>query len=58
VQRLQEAQATGANLLVTSCPKCMIHLTCAMRDPVRHGSLAMEIQDLVSVLASTIKWGE
>lgn len=58
VARLKEAQASGADLLVTSCPKCMIHLTCAMRDPWRHGSLAMEIKDLASVLAETIKWGE
>mgnify|MGYP000309578992 CR=1 FL=1 len=58
VARLKEAQTTGADLLVTSCPKCMIHLTCAMRDPWRHGSLAMEIKDLASVLAETIEWGE
>ena len=41
-------RATGADLLITSCPKCMIHLTCAMRDPLRAGSLAMEIRDLVA----------
>ena len=56
VQRLKEAQATGADLLITSCPKCMIHLTCAMRDPLRAGSLAMEIRDLVSILAERIQW--
>lgn len=56
VLRLTEAKATGADLLITACPKCMIHLTCAMRDPVRRGSLAMEIRDLMSVLADHIKW--
>ena len=56
VQRLKEAEATGADLLITSCPKCMIHLTCAMRDPLRAGSLAMEIRDLVSILAERIQW--
>ena len=33
VQRLQEARATRSDLLITACPKCMIHLTCAIRDP-------------------------
>jgi Fe-S oxidoreductase len=56
VQRLQEAKATGADLLITACPKCMIHLTCTMKDPLRRGSLAMEIRDLVSVLADQIEW--
>ena len=58
VERLKEARATKADLLVTACPKCMIHLTCAMRDPVRRGSLSMEIRDLVSVLAEHIEWSE
>jgi len=42
--------------LVTACPKCMIHLTCAMRDPLRQGSLALPIRDLVNVLAGQIEW--
>jgi Fe-S oxidoreductase len=56
VQRLREARATGADLLITACPKCMIHLTCTMKDPLSRGSLAMEIRDLVSVLAEQIEW--
>lgn len=56
VQRLREAKATGADMLVTACPKCMIHLTCTMKDPMSRGSLAMEIRDLVSVLADQIEW--
>ena len=56
VERLKEAKATRAEVLVTACPKCMIHLTCAMRDPIRRGSLAMEIRDLASVLADQIEW--
>jgi Fe-S oxidoreductase len=58
VQRLREARATRADLLITACPKCMIHLTCTMRDPLTRGSLAMEIRDLVSVLADQIEWSE
>lgn len=58
VERLHEAKATRSDLLITACPKCMIHLTCAMRDPCRHGSLSMEIRDLVSVLADQIEWSK
>jgi len=56
VQRLREAKATRADLLITACPKCMIHLTCTMRDPISRGSLGMEIRDLVSILADHIEW--
>ena len=56
VGRLKEVRDTGADLLITACPKCMIHLTCAMRDPLRRGSLSFEIRDLVSVLAENIEW--
>ena len=58
VERLQEAKATRSDLLITACPKCMIHLTCAMRDPYREGSLSMEIRDLASVLADQIEWSK
>ncbi|QLH75116.1 MAG: (Fe-S)-binding protein [Methanomassiliicoccales archaeon] len=30
--RLGEARRTGADMLLTSCPKCMIHLNCAQKD--------------------------
>lgn len=58
VKRLQEAGNTGAETLITACPKCMIHLTCAMRDPVKRSSLAIRIKDLVSILAEQIQWAE
>jgi heterodisulfide reductase subunit D len=29
IERLQEAIQTGAQALITACPKCQIHLTCA-----------------------------
>jgi len=32
LQRLAEAEATGSELLLTACPKCLIHLTCACGD--------------------------
>jgi Fe-S oxidoreductase len=30
VERLLEAKSTGAEVLITSCPKCQIHFKCAM----------------------------
>ncbi len=30
--RLEEAVAAGADVLVTACPKCRLHLSCAARD--------------------------
>ncbi len=31
-ERLREAEASGASSLVTACPKCLVHLTCAMTE--------------------------
>jgi len=56
VERLKEVKATRADLLITACPKCMIHLTCAMLDPSQSGSFSLEIRDLISVLADQIEW--
>ncbi len=55
-KRLGQARETGSDLLVTSCPKCQIHLKCAMEDPFLKGELAMETADLTSVVADTIRW--
>jgi len=52
VERLAEAAATGAQTLVTACPKCNIHLRCALRDQDRPGEL--EITDLLVLLAKSI----
>jgi Fe-S oxidoreductase/coenzyme F420-reducing hydrogenase delta subunit len=56
VKRLRQARDTGADLLVTACPKCQIHLRCAMEDPFLGGDLEMEMMDLTTVLAKTIRW--
>lgn len=56
VKRLQQAGDTGADLLITSCPKCQIHLQCTMQDPFRKEDLQIEMQDLTSVIAQTIHW--
>jgi len=32
LDRLKEAETTGADVLVTACPKCLIHFSCAMHE--------------------------
>jgi Fe-S oxidoreductase len=50
VDRLREAQATGAGLLVTACAKCQIHLKCALDDGRLGEEIGMEIRDLVTLV--------
>jgi heterodisulfide reductase subunit D len=56
VKRIRQAHDTGSDLLVTSCPKCQIHLRCAMEDPFQETELKMEMIDLTSLIARTICW--
>lgn len=52
-KRLGQAVSASAELLVTSCPKCQIHLKCAQNS---EGSQAaqIEIQDLASLVAGAL----
>lgn len=56
VKRLRQARETGTDLLVTACPKCQIHLQCAMEDPFQGDALKMEVMDLTRVIRETIRW--
>ncbi len=56
VQHLIRARQSGAGLMLTACPKCQIHLRCAMEDAVRGAELHMEMMDLTSAVAKTIYW--
>jgi len=56
VKRLRQAKATGSDLLLTSCPKCQVHLRCAMEDPYLGDEIRMEMMDLTSIIAKTIYW--
>lgn len=56
VKRLKQAQATGTDLLITACPKCQIHLKCAMEDPFLDDGLKIEMVDLTGIIANTIYW--
>ena len=49
-KRLSEAKATGADVLLTACPKCEIHLSCSQLgkdDGIR-------IENVASVLAEAL----
>jgi heterodisulfide reductase subunit D len=54
--RLAEAKATGADVLVTACPKCQIHLRCALSGKVPGDRAAVDIpiEDLTSVVARAL----
>jgi len=51
IHRLKEAEAVGAEAIITACPKCQIHLTCAKKNTDHN----IEIIDLVSWLAENIE---
>jgi len=52
--RLREARATGAETLVTACPKCEIHLGCALKDPSLKQELGLRIVDVAALAASRL----
>lgn len=54
VDRLREAKETGAEVLVTACPKCQVHLRCAMKDPHLKESIGIEMRDVGEILASAL----
>ncbi|MCW3131124.1 MAG: FAD-dependent oxidoreductase [Candidatus Methanospirare jalkutatii] len=49
-QRLDEAERTGASKLVVACPKCWIHLDCAVSALGRK----IEVEDLTLTLANAL----
>lgn len=54
VNRLREARATGAEILVTACPKCQIHFRCAMNDPNIGDDIAIELRDIAEIVANAL----
>jgi len=54
VGRLREARATGAEVLVTACPKCQIHLRCAMKDPNLGDEITIEMKDVSEIIADAL----
>jgi len=58
MERLGQARATAAETLVTACPKCLIHTSCALRDPVAEPQAPLRVRGLVSILAEQIEWAQ
>lgn len=54
IERLREASQTGAHTLITACPKCQIHLTCAQAD----AKLELEVVDLYTYLLERLSGDE
>lgn len=57
VERLLEAKATGAEILVTSCPKCQIHFRCAMVNKAEEKGpdIEIEVMDMVNLVAIALE---
>jgi heterodisulfide reductase subunit D len=57
VDRLREAKATGAEVLVTTCPKCQIHFKCAMNNKgeEKGPDINIEVMDLANLVASALE---
>jgi heterodisulfide reductase subunit D len=51
VERLREAKSTGAQTLVTACPKCQIHLNCALNNM----DMDLQIRDLTALIADSMQ---
>ncbi|RKY89968.1 (Fe-S)-binding protein [candidate division KSB1 bacterium] len=52
VERLKEAENTGAETLITGCPKCEIHLNCALFD--RDNNYNIRIKDITTLIAEKL----
>ncbi|KAF5412352.1 MAG: CoB--CoM heterodisulfide reductase iron-sulfur subunit D [Candidatus Methanogasteraceae archaeon] len=59
VLRMDEAKATGADVLITSCPKCLAHLNCLKdEEDTEHGhDYPFEVLDLTVYLARKLNSG-
>ncbi len=57
IERMVEAKKTGADKLLTFCPKCQIHLKCAVwkEMPVEPEEVDIPIEDFVVFVANTLE---
>lgn len=53
MERLKEAKDTGARILATACPKCLIHFLCTQQGPDMEEKIA--VRDILSLLASRVR---
>ena len=51
-EKLRQARETGARVMLTTCPKCQIHLSCASRDVAAEHKI--EVTDLTSWIGQAL----
>jgi Fe-S oxidoreductase/coenzyme F420-reducing hydrogenase delta subunit len=58
IERMMEAKKTGASKLITTCPKCWIHLDCAVSNklPVDKSLVDIPIEDLTIAIARHLEY--
>jgi Fe-S oxidoreductase len=54
VGRLRDARSTGAEVLVTACPKCQIHFRCAMKDPHLGDEIQIEMREVAELVVDAL----
>jgi Fe-S oxidoreductase len=52
LDKIQQARETGAGVMLTTCPKCQIHLSCALKDQA--AGERIEVGDVVSWVARAL----
>ena len=57
VERLLEAKESGADILVTACPKCQIHFRCAMvnKGEEKGPDIEIPVTDVVNLIANALE---
>ena len=60
VDRMIEAKETGAEIMLTFCPKCLIHYNCLLsseKKPAEMEGLKVEVRDATNFIAENLKGG-
>jgi len=52
-EKLRQARATGARVMLTTCPKCQIHLACAARD--QEPEEKVKVEDVTTWLGKALQ---
>ncbi len=55
IQRLSDAKKTGADILAVACPKCEIHLKCAINEKINESEQNIDIEYFTTLLSENIK---
>jgi Fe-S oxidoreductase len=56
--RIKEAQATGANYLITTCPKCITHFNCYLQQkdgPIKDGTSEVSNPEYYKIMAKPLR---